>query len=104
MMRSRWSGTPAGGGDLARREFTIADEYRYNRASAPRWIASHLLRHRRFLAGVILATLLANVLVSTVPAFIGAAFDEVLDPRLRAREAGVAEEGGEIAVTAAAAR
>ena len=47
---------------------------------------------------------LSVVLVVLAFTLIGAAFDEVLDPRLRSRESGVGDEGGEIAVTAAAAR
>jgi peptide/nickel transport system permease protein len=47
---------------------------------------------------------LSVVLVVLAFTLMGAAFDEVLDPRLRSRESGVGDEGGEIAVTAAAAR
>ena len=30
---------------LAKREFRVADEYRYNRSEPGRWIVSHLLRY-----------------------------------------------------------
>jgi ATP-binding cassette subfamily B protein len=66
---------------LANREFTIADEYHYNRKGPIRWIVSHLLRHKFFLTAFILGTALAQVLQSVIPTLIGAAFAEVLKPQ-----------------------
>lgn len=63
---------------LAKREFTVADEYHYNRSSAIRWIASHVVRYKRFLACFLLGTLLSSVLISARPWLIGVAFDEVV--------------------------
>ncbi len=63
------------------REFTIADEYHYNRAGPIRWILSHLLRHKFFLTTFILGTVLAQVLQSLIPDLTGAAFTEVLRPK-----------------------
>jgi ATP-binding cassette subfamily B protein len=66
---------------LTNREFTIADEYHYNRAGPIRWILSHLLRHKFFLTTFILGTVLAQVLQSLIPDLTGAAFTEVLRPK-----------------------
>jgi len=62
---------------VAKREFTVAGEYQYNRAGARRWILSHLLRYKGFVAGFLMASILANVLVAAVPALTGAAFTAV---------------------------
>ena len=64
----------------SKREFSIADEYVYNRSGPVRWIISHLIRYPNFLASFLLAAALTNVLFSAVPRLIGLAFDEVLLP------------------------
>jgi ATP-binding cassette, subfamily B, bacterial len=64
---------------VARREFTVTGAYTYNRSGAVRWIASHVLRHKRFLAWLLLATLISNALTATVPIRTGAAFNSVLE-------------------------
>jgi len=61
----------------ARREFTVAGEYRYNRAGARRWILSHLLRYKSFVAAFLVASILANVATAAIPALTGAAFTAV---------------------------
>ncbi|MGO8947828.1 MAG: ABC transporter ATP-binding protein [Ktedonobacterales bacterium] len=66
---------------MANREFTIANEYRYNRSGPVRWIVSHLLRHQFFLTTFILGTALAQVLQSIIPNLTGAAFTVVLQPK-----------------------
>jgi ATP-binding cassette subfamily B protein len=63
---------------VANREFSVADEYHYNRTSPVRWISAHVLRNRRFLASFVVASLLTNVLYAALRTFTGAAFDEVL--------------------------
>ncbi len=63
---------------LSKREFTVANEYHYNHASPVRWIISHLLRYKRFIASFLLATILANTLLATIPTLTGAAFNAVL--------------------------
>jgi ATP-binding cassette subfamily B protein len=63
---------------LSRQEFTVADEYHYNRSSPARWIASHLLRHKCWLFGFMVLSIAANVLYSTIPLLAGAAFNLVL--------------------------
>ncbi len=63
-----------------KREFSIQDEYHYNRSGPIRWIISHLLRYPHFLASFLIAATLTNVLFSTIPRLTGMAFDEVLRP------------------------
>ena len=45
---------------VPRREFSISNEYSYNRASPMRWIVSHVMRH----TGVLLLALGSAVVVS----------------------------------------
>ena len=52
---------------MARREFTVADEYVYNRAGPVRWVISHVLRYKRFLLGAGSAMIVANVLLAAIP-------------------------------------
>jgi ATP-binding cassette subfamily B protein len=65
---------------LAKREFTVADEYAYQRSSAVRWIVSHLLRYKRFVAFSIVGTISANIFIASIPTRTGAAFNEALRP------------------------
>jgi ATP-binding cassette, subfamily B, bacterial len=62
-------------------EFTVANEYHYNRKGPIRWLVSHLLRHKFFLTSFILGTTLAQVLQSLIPTLTGAAFTDVLQPK-----------------------
>jgi ATP-binding cassette subfamily B protein len=64
----------------AKREFSVADEYQYDRSTPVRWVISHLVRYKIFLVSFILASILANVLFAAVPVITGLAFDEVLQP------------------------
>ncbi|MCY4354048.1 MAG: ABC transporter ATP-binding protein [Truepera sp.] len=59
------------------REFRVEGEYRYNRSGPVRWILSHLLRYKIFLASFIVSVALLNVFNSTIPRLTGLAFDEV---------------------------
>ncbi|MFW6069955.1 MAG: ABC transporter ATP-binding protein [bacterium] len=63
-----------------KREFTVADEYEYNRSGPVRWILSHLLRYPHLIVSFGLAAMLTNVLFSAVPRLTGLVFDEVLQP------------------------
>ncbi len=65
---------------VTKSEFTVAGERIYDRRSPVRWIVSHVLRYKRWLATFLLGTLLTTVVVSAVPALTGAAFNEVLKP------------------------
>jgi ATP-binding cassette, subfamily B, bacterial len=64
-----------------KREFSVQDEYVYNRAGPVRWIISHLLRYPHFLASFLFAALMTNILFSAIPRITGVVFDEVLKPQ-----------------------
>ncbi len=63
---------------MVKREFTVADEYIYNRRSPIWWIASHLLRYKRYLASFALSTISTNTLYAFVSILTGIAFNAVL--------------------------
>lgn len=63
---------------MDKREFTVAGEYRYNRDGAARWIVSHVLRYKGFVATFLATTILLNVLTAVTPTLTGTAFDIVL--------------------------
>jgi ATP-binding cassette subfamily B protein len=62
---------------LSRQEFTVVDEYHYNRSNHTRWIASHLLRHKRWLFGFMFFAITSNALYSAIALLTGAAFNAV---------------------------
>ncbi len=64
-----------------KREFSVPDEYVYNRAGPVRWILSHILRYPLLLTSFLIAATLTNVLFSMIPRLTGVAFDEVLRPQ-----------------------
>ncbi|HEU5015090.1 MAG TPA: ABC transporter ATP-binding protein [Roseiflexaceae bacterium] len=60
------------------REFTIADEYHYNRRTAPRWVLSHVLRYP-VLPIMFLITVIGMAIAQSLGAvFVGQAFDTLL--------------------------
>ena len=63
---------------MSNREFTVANEYHYNRSSPIRWIVSHALRYKPFVASFMLASIITNTFYATVPILTGAAFTAVL--------------------------
>jgi len=65
---------------LAKREFRLETEYRYNRSGPVRWIVSHLLRYPVFPLVTILAATLNNVFYSTIQVLVGRAFDLITTP------------------------
>lgn len=65
---------------MASREFTVADEYHYNRAGPIRWVISHVLRNKRFLASATISMTVSIVLLAAIPRLTGVAFNEVLAP------------------------
>ncbi len=67
--------------DQTKREFSVANEVRYNRSGPIRWILSHLLRYPRLLTSFAICALLTNVLFSALPRLAGSAFDEVIKPQ-----------------------
>jgi ATP-binding cassette subfamily B protein len=65
---------------VASREFTVADEYVYNRAGAVRWVVSHVLRYKRFLLGAVSSMTISIIMLAAVPRLTGTAFNVVLQP------------------------
>ncbi len=64
-----------------RREFTLANEYRYNRHGPVRWIVSHVMRYPLLPLAVVLCIFLSNLFYSWVPQLTGRAFDVVVAPQ-----------------------
>ncbi|GHO68772.1 ABC transporter [Ktedonobacter sp. SOSP1-52] len=63
---------------MSKREFTVSNEYTFNRASPARWIISHLFRYKfRVLLYMVLA-LITNFAFSGTRVLTGNAFDAVL--------------------------
>ncbi len=65
---------------MEKREFTVANEYRYNRSGPLRWVASHILRYPWLPAATILLAILVSILTSTNSVLVGRAFDLVAAP------------------------
>jgi ATP-binding cassette subfamily B protein len=65
---------------LEKREFTVQNEYRYNRSTAVRWIISHLLRYPQFPLAALLATIFNNWFYSSIQVYVGRAFDVIISP------------------------
>ena len=63
---------------MLKREFTVAGEYQFNRASPVRWVASHLARYRHFIITYVALVLILNAIVSLMPVLTGQAFNAVL--------------------------
>ncbi|HEY7780842.1 MAG TPA: ABC transporter ATP-binding protein [Ktedonobacterales bacterium] len=66
--------------DVDNREFTVVDEYHYDRRGPVRWLLSHTLRYKRYVAVFLGASVVGNVLLAAQPSLTGAAFNEVLRP------------------------
>ena len=65
---------------MSNREFRLANEYRYNRRGAVRWIVSHMMRYPAFPLAALLAAILNNFFYSTIQIYIGRAFDLLATP------------------------
>ena len=63
---------------MAKREFTIANEYSYNLTSPARWIFTHLWRYKHLVFCYMLASIVANAVYASVSLLTGAAFNAVL--------------------------
>jgi ATP-binding cassette subfamily B protein len=62
---------------LAKREFTVADEYHYNWSGPIRWIASHTLRYKFHFFFFVAACIGNNIFVAAVSVLAGEAFNAV---------------------------
>jgi ATP-binding cassette subfamily B protein len=65
---------------ITRREFTVANEYVYDRRSPVRWIISHILRYPLLPLAALLGQFLRSSLYSLGALLIGQAFDLVAAP------------------------
>ena len=61
-----------------KREFRVADAYRYDQSNTVRWILAHIWRYRAYLIGFMVTIAGSNFLFSATPWLVGLAFDEVL--------------------------
>jgi ATP-binding cassette subfamily B protein len=71
---------------LAKREFRLEDEYRYNRSNPVRWIISHVLRYPIFPLLMVLGALLNNWAFGSRQVLIGRAFGLITTPGWRPSE------------------
>lgn len=67
---------------MIKREFTVANEYHYNRSSPVHWIISHLMRYKHLILSFMLAVILTNTLYAVIPVLTGVAFNIVLQGEL----------------------
>jgi ATP-binding cassette, subfamily B, bacterial len=65
---------------VSKREFTLANEYPYNRSGAVRWIVSHAMRYPLFPLIMLLMAVFNNYFYSYIQVFIGQAFDVITQP------------------------
>lgn len=70
---------------MRKREFTVEDEYQYNRTGPVRWIVSHVMRYPLLPVVTVLLAVFANWLTSQAPLYGGRAFDHVLSPDANVR-------------------
>jgi ATP-binding cassette subfamily B protein len=59
---------------LSKREFTLANEHRYNRSGPLRWLISHALRYPLLPLGMVVCTIISNALMSYSSLLVGQAF------------------------------
>jgi ATP-binding cassette, subfamily B, bacterial len=81
---------------MMRREFTVANEYRYDHRSPLRWLTSHILRYPVLLITFLVTTVGMAASQSMSAVMVGRAFDTVI------REAGVAALTGAAVLVVAA--
>jgi len=65
---------------LAKREFRVEDEYRYNRSEPVRWIISHLLRYPALPLIALIASVINNFATGYIQVIIGRTFDMISEP------------------------
>ena len=65
---------------MSKREFTLKDEYHYNRSGPVRWIISHVIRYPLFPALILVAAIFNNLAYSYIQVFIGRGFDLITTP------------------------
>ena len=65
---------------MSKREFTLENEYRYNREKPVRWIISHMMRYPLFPLILIVSAILNNTAYSYIQVFVGQGFDVITTP------------------------
>ena len=65
---------------MSKREFTLQNEYRYNRSSPARWIVSHMMRYPIFPLLLIAGAILNNTAYSSIQVFVGRGFELITTP------------------------
>ncbi len=65
---------------MTKREFTVENEYTYNRSRPGRWILSHLLRYPILPLILVAAAVVNNGFYSYIQIYIGRAFDLISQP------------------------
>ena len=65
---------------MSKREFTLENEYSYNRSGAVRWIISHMLRYPLFPFILIISAVLNNTAYSYIQVYVGQGFDVITTP------------------------
>jgi len=71
---------------LAKSEFRLEKEYRYNRSGPVRWIVSHAIRYPFFPLAMVLAATLNNLAYSNIQVLVGRGFDLITAPGWRTTE------------------
>ena len=61
---------------MQKREFAVTDAYRYERSSPTGWILSHLLRYPYLPLGEVVFGILATVVGSQAPLYLGRTFSD----------------------------
>ncbi|MCU0522694.1 MAG: ABC transporter ATP-binding protein/permease [Anaerolineae bacterium] len=65
---------------MAKREFTLENEHRYNRTTAVRWIISHLMRYPALPLLMLGAAVANNLAYGGIQIYVGRAFDLISQP------------------------
>ncbi len=65
---------------ITKREFTVENEYHYNRTSPTRWIVSHVWRYPVLPVAMVILAIINNMAYSYIQVFIGRAFDLLSTP------------------------
>ncbi len=65
---------------MSKSEFTLENQYQYNRANPVRWIVSHVLRYPLLPPAMLLMAIINNFAYSYIYVFVGKAFDLITTP------------------------
>ncbi len=74
-------------------EFAVPQKWRSDRRGPVRWLVSHALRHKLFIAGTLFGALTNAALAAVMPVYIGQAFDAAMATPPDLRRVGLAALG-----------